>query len=145
MKRRWISVFAVVGLLALASIAPAGAEEPKPKKDAPAVQDVLPKMEVSDMQGLAPQAEAMKAFKDPVTGKLRAPEPGEFVAGAQTRTAAPAAKVVALPAGAIALPLDLSQMEFMTAVREADGSVSYRCADPAHKHAPAQKGGRNEK
>ena len=145
MNRRWMFGVAVVGLLALASIAPAGAEEPKPKKDAPAVQDVLPKMEVSDMQGLAPQAEAMKAFKDPVTGKLRAPEPGEaVVAGAPARATVPAAQV-ALPGGAIALPLDLSQMEFMTAVQQPDGTVSYRCANPAHDHAPAQKGGRNEK
>jgi hypothetical protein len=142
MNRRWMFVVAVVGPLALASIAPAGAEEPKPKKDAPAVQDVLPRVEEPVLlRGQAPQLEGMKAFKDPATGKLRAPEPGEAVAGAQSRTTAPAASVVALPEGAIALPLDLSRLEFMTVVREADGSVSYRCSTPGHQHAT--KGGRD--
>ena len=143
MKRRWISVFAVVGLLALASIGPAGAEEAKPVKDAAVVQDVLPRVEEPALlKDQAPQVEGMKAFKDPATGKLRAPEPGEATV-TQARTAAPAPRVVALPEGALALPLDLSRLEFMTAVVEADGSVSYRCSTPGHSHGPVAKGGRD--
>lgn len=93
-------------------------------------------------------ANAQRVFKDPVTGRLRAPLPGEAEAAAsQAERAAPAQAAkrastmqshpmmqrlagAAAPTarfGGVAQRSDLSEMSFTVVRRYADGSVSSQC------------------
>jgi hypothetical protein len=99
---------------------------------------------------------AMRAFRDPVTGQLRAPNADEAQAMSTQRAAAAGAQRVApasspvstLPdaqaplqvqrhaSGAASVRLDARHMHFATATRNADGNISYFCAE-GHGHSTA--------
>ena len=78
-------------------------------------------------------------FIDPVTGEMRAPEAGEH---AQLAGASGAARVAAVlepqaiagPNETHAIAPETMRMEFLAVERSADGTLSYRCQNPAHKH-----------
>jgi hypothetical protein len=95
----------------------------------------------------------MRAFRDPVTGQLRAPNADEAQAGTQraaaagAQRAAPASspintlpyaqaplKVQRHASGATSVRLDARHMHFATAKRNADGTLSYFCAE-GHGHS----------
>jgi hypothetical protein len=98
----------------------------------------------------------MRAFRDPVTGQLRAPNADEAQAMSTQRAAAAGAQRVApasspvstLPdaqaplqvqrhaSGAASVRLDARHMHFATATRNADGNISYFCAE-GHGHSTA--------
>lgn len=101
----------------------------------------------------------MRVFKDPVTGKLRAPTAEEeealnkqvqadeaSKAGRQTRQArAKRMMEIQRPDGSVKLELDDSYMTYSVATRNADGSISMECvtgdeeADKAVKAASSTK------
>jgi hypothetical protein len=81
-------------------------------------------------------------FVDPATGELRGPEPGEqqmLVSAGRARVAAASAPVpVNLPGGGVALPADPARMDFLTATKTSDGSITYghfRAAGKGGRHA----------
>lgn len=135
---RWRPCLAAV-VLPLAGLAPAYADEPAATPEATAA---------------APAVPAMRVVRDPVTGKLRAPEHDEVQAapGAAQRglRAAPspmqrllaAPRDVRLSDGTRARTIDASRLSFSVVSRDADGRIEARCvqgesaADHA-LHAPA--------
>lgn len=106
------------------------------------------------------QESGMRVFKDPVTGKLRAPTAEENEILDNQTKAAEASKTgrqstqakakrrleVQRPDGTVMLELDDSQMTYSVATRNADGSISMQCvtgdenANKAVNAAPSASG-----
>jgi hypothetical protein len=124
------------------------ARTPKPA----AVVDVLPKAPAPpEAQNLKRQMQRLIAARDAESGGFRAATPAEQaelrgnIAARSATLAPPADPTIQLPNGTMALPPDISRLEFLTAERHADGSFTFNCANPLHKHQPRTAGrkGRN--
>lgn len=146
MTHRWIALLGATAAVTLAVYIAPG-QESSQQADAPAVPElvhVLPKAAPSPVvEKLKLQMQQMIAVRDPETGEFRAPTAAEH----QALTASPAAKgsrmasraavgdaTVYLKNGAVALPADLSQLEFLTVERRRDGSLVQTCGNPLHAH-----------
>ncbi len=81
-------------------------------------------------QTAAPGA-GLVIFIDPVTGKIRQPEPGEYEElvgpGLANRVAVPPLEVRRGPGGSLSVMLDTSFDSFMVVTRQPDGKLSMQC------------------
>lgn len=137
---------AVLGVAAAMTLAVTSLSAQNPQAGPPkpaAVLDVLPKAAPSPaLDRLKQQMQRMIAVRDSETGEFRAATPEEHAAltGASgsraSRTAATQQedRTIQLPNGAVALPADLSQLDFMTIERHADGTLALNCNNPLHNH-----------
>lgn len=94
-------------------------------------------------------AAAMIAARDPETGQLGAPDAKTHAAltggrgdtrmqeGARFAEAAP---TISLPDGGVAIRTSITQMEFLVAERQPDGSIRYVCNNPLHNHSRTEAG-----
>lgn len=90
-------------------------------------------------QNTSPPAssQGVRVFIDPVTGKIREPEPEELrqltpaAPGVARRSMAPLAAPLQGPGGAIGMVLDDSQMVYSVAKKNADGTISFECVTGA--------------
>jgi hypothetical protein len=79
-------------------------------------------------------------FVDPVTGAIRGPEPGELaeLTGANTvarmAAAPPEPQSIAGSNGMFSIAPETMRTEFMTVTRNADGTLTYQCQNPVHRH-----------
>jgi hypothetical protein len=94
----------------------------------------------------AAPAKGLVVFVDPVTGKIRPPEPGEVGA----LTAPPPQAAPALepplemrfgPGGAVGLVLDSRYESFMVVTKKPDGSLAMSCVTDGRKAAAAVAAG----
>ena len=113
------------------------------------VKDVLPRAALSsEIEALRKQLSGMIVFRDPVTGEFRSADPGEQAAltgnrPGIARSAAPVAG--SLPSGGRYLQMNPARIQFLTAVKKADGTASFHSAPEGHVGAGKSEGGRDEK
>lgn len=116
----------LAGLVAVAAAAALSAKEPPP-----AVSGVRVEAAASSPVPAA----GWRAFRDPKTGKLRAPTPeeaSELSRRATRKSAAPVAfEVVVHPDGMKSVDLKGAFSMSLVARRNADGSIAYECRPPA--------------
>ena len=104
---------------------------------------LLPKGEITpEIQRITGQIQAMMAFRDPETGELRAPDAAEHRAltarsakiDSDSRRSVDAPQAIQLPNGAIVLPLNPSNLDFMVVSRDSSGALHADCKNPLHRH-----------
>lgn len=140
---RWLLTAA--GVCALAASAGVAYQRGTAPSGRPAFQP-MPTAEVpAEMQAVQKRVQRMMVFVDAESGEMRPAEPGEHAAltGANARASANAFTEPAAiqgPNGMWAIAPGTAQLDFSVAVVESDGSIAYRCQNPAHRH-PANKGG----
>lgn len=113
MRYTFIALLVVLSLAFVPALAQTAAPEKAKAAQTPAAQ--------------APDA-GVRVFIDPVTKRIRPPEPGEAEAlapGAQAPQAAPQA--IFHRTGAVGLRLDDSFMSYFVATKNADGTLSFQC------------------
>ncbi len=88
----------------------------------------------------APVARGVRAFIDPVTGKLRpaTPEERRRITDAGRDRSARTYEIVVLPDGTRIVELDDAFLMSVVATKKPDGTLSYRCRT---ERAPAASGG----
>lgn len=131
MRTSWQTPLAIT-LLLVGALSKMFAEDNKRASQSASVQDVLPKATPSpQLETLKKQLSFVIAFRDPITGELRSPDPGEHgtLAGSSAGTARMSAPQVGqLPSGGRYLRFDPAKLRWATAVG-----------------APTNKEGQNEK
>lgn len=128
----------MAGLSALALAGPATAGPPAPSaSDNGLMQFPYVSVVAEPAAAAAPTGQGgFMAYKDPLTGQLTAPDPGQAaLLTATARAGAPIARqappqVAHAPHGGISLMLDERQARYATVRKAADGSVHRRC-EPA--------------
>ena len=91
------------------------------------------------IQAIERRLEGSIVFVDPVTGEMRAPESGELAeltgASGVARIAAapPEPQAIAGPNGMFSIAPETMRTEFMTVIRNADGTLTYQCQNPVHR------------
>jgi hypothetical protein len=119
------AALAVIALLAVTSTPSLAAQADQAKKAAAQQSD--PKKPVATPAGGSGQ----RVFKDPVTGQLRAPEPGEVEAlqpvARRAQQAAAVQQQIAGPGGAIGMAVPEEAMSYSVATLNPDGTVSTAC------------------
>jgi hypothetical protein len=126
----------------------AAVAQTKTAPSAEPVKDVLPKAAPSpEIEALRKQLSSVIVFRDPITGEFRAADPGEQAAltgnrPGIARVAAPAAG--RLPSGGRYLQYNPAKLQFLTAVKNAGGAVSFHSA-PAGPKVAKSKETRDEK
>jgi hypothetical protein len=169
MTKHWKTLLGLTAAATLAVGLTPGQEATKGK--APVVPkqvfEALPKAEApASMRNLGQQAQGMIAVRDAETGELRAATAEEHASvtrsraraatraaaggrgtssgGGRTGTIEASEETIALPDGGIAVRTGLSQMEFLTAQRQPDGSIKFVCGNPLHKHEDVSKSHTNK-
>ncbi|MGC4050129.1 MAG: hypothetical protein QM757_12155 [Paludibaculum sp.] len=130
-----ITIAASVFAVALSTLSAAPASDPEQKPAETKAVQATPKAATGAPAQAAPKsAGGVLVFKDPVTGKLRAPEPGEvdslLKSGQRSiqGVAAPTAQPFRSPAGAgIGLKVGEESMSYTVVTRGPDGKLKESC------------------
>ena len=115
----------------------------------PALADDSPRAEKKTAAAPAAPAKGLVVFVDPVTGKIRQPDPAEIGAltapPAESATAKPAPEAPLVmkygPGGAVGVVLDSRYESFMVVTKKPDGTLSMDCVEGARKADETVAGG----